>query len=92
MAYYLATRPSERQILGRFGTVRMTRTEALNIVKTKKLPFNFLAVVEVRQITWYGTEILSGMWQRSLRKVFRSDQEAVGRQERNERRTIEQHY
>eukprot|EP00972_Heterocapsa_arctica_P077743 11467174-Heterocapsa_arctica.AAC.1 len=46
IAYFLATRPIERQILGRFGAVRLTRTEALNIVKTKKMPFNFFATVE----------------------------------------------
>eukprot|EP00972_Heterocapsa_arctica_P021880 3220017-Heterocapsa_arctica.AAC.1 len=31
IAYFLATRQSERQILGRYGAVRLTRTEALNI-------------------------------------------------------------
>eukprot|EP00972_Heterocapsa_arctica_P026657 3923911-Heterocapsa_arctica.AAC.1 len=41
--------PSERQILGRYGAVRLTRTEALNIVKMRKLPFNFFAVLEVSQ-------------------------------------------
>eukprot|EP00972_Heterocapsa_arctica_P114135 16440912-Heterocapsa_arctica.AAC.1 len=52
IAYFLATRPSERQILGRFGAVRLTRTEALNIVKMKKMPFNFFAVLEVSQTTY----------------------------------------
>eukprot|EP00972_Heterocapsa_arctica_P108121 15923713-Heterocapsa_arctica.AAC.1 len=52
MAYFLATRPIERQRLGRYGAVRLTRTEALNIVKMKKMPLHFFAVVEVSQITY----------------------------------------
>eukprot|EP00972_Heterocapsa_arctica_P067597 9977570-Heterocapsa_arctica.AAC.1 len=40
-----------------------------------------------RRGAWHGTETIPGMWQQALRTVLRSDQEADGRQERNQRGT-----
>eukprot|EP00972_Heterocapsa_arctica_P069944 10333806-Heterocapsa_arctica.AAC.1 len=43
IAYFLATRPGQRRFLSKFGAVRLSRIEAMNIIKMKKKAFNFFA-------------------------------------------------
>eukprot|EP00972_Heterocapsa_arctica_P034484 5077778-Heterocapsa_arctica.AAC.1 len=45
IAYFLATRPVHKILMSKFGAVRMSRIEAMNIIKMKKKAFNFFATV-----------------------------------------------
>eukprot|EP00972_Heterocapsa_arctica_P042922 6329035-Heterocapsa_arctica.AAC.1 len=47
IAYFLASRPAQRGRLSKFWAVRLSMTEAMNIIKMKKKAFNFFATVAV---------------------------------------------
>ncbi len=49
IADFLATRPKQRRILSRLGAVRLSRTEARNIIQMKKKAINFFATVAVKR-------------------------------------------
>eukprot|EP00972_Heterocapsa_arctica_P064519 9521342-Heterocapsa_arctica.AAC.1 len=45
IAYFLETRLMQRRRLSKFGAVRLSRIEAMNIIRMKKKAFNFFATV-----------------------------------------------
>eukprot|EP00972_Heterocapsa_arctica_P053249 7840881-Heterocapsa_arctica.AAC.1 len=46
IAIDLATRPQHRQLLAKFGAVRLTREEGRNIICSRRKAFNFFATVQ----------------------------------------------
>eukprot|EP00972_Heterocapsa_arctica_P013130 1928145-Heterocapsa_arctica.AAC.1 len=47
--YFLATNPKERNKLAELGAVRISRKEALDIIKSKTKPFNYFVIMVAEQ-------------------------------------------
>eukprot|EP00972_Heterocapsa_arctica_P044885 6624163-Heterocapsa_arctica.AAC.1 len=49
IAIYLACKPKERKLLSELGAVRISRKEALDIIKSKQIPVNYDVVMVADQ-------------------------------------------